>query len=126
MKPHIDDREKQRTTEEHAQRQLQARNDKLEAKDQDFYVRLGISAPPHSDPDMSLDTAFRGSLSTEDRTDSEQNAHKYYDTHVHELNGHAPAPVDYQRATELIGSHVEHAPNWQEVALDPEEPELDL
>lgn len=45
MRHDTHDREKQRAADEHSQRQAQARDDMLAAKDQDFYARLGLSGP---------------------------------------------------------------------------------
>ncbi len=69
----------------------------------------GFFEPSCSDPRMTPEVWFRSTFPREDRAYFEQSVQKYYNLHVHEVNGHPPRPEDYQRVADIIGARFNHA-----------------
>ncbi|WP_237173923.1 hypothetical protein [Paracandidimonas lactea] len=82
----------------------------LDADDLVRHARdYGLAEPSCSDPRMNPEIWFRSTFPSEDRAYFEQGVEKYYSLHVHEVNGHPPAPEDYQRVADLIGVRFDRA-----------------
>ncbi|MEB2400006.1 hypothetical protein ACSBPU_15045 [Parapusillimonas sp. JC17] len=86
----------------------------------------GISEPSCTDPSMAPDIWFRSTYPRQDRAYFEQGVQKYYSLHIHEVNGHPPSPIEYQRVADLVGVRFDQAVLRQEQGLEQEGPDLCL